>query len=214
MSLTASEIPCSNEVLLLRLAIGVNLDAGDMAQLSAAERERMASYKDPLRAARFCIARTALRRVLAQRLQCEPAQVRLLQTAHGKPYAPDMPQLHFSVSYDRQHAFVALCQTRILGLDVQHLSLRRFETVRKFILDGGGNSDSATNPARVWTRMEAYAKMVGTGLHAGPHFLLAVALGRSPAAMPHQFVDVELDDAAVSVCVAGLEPVRLSWGVF
>lgn len=190
---------------------GLKVHPDDLASLSHAERAKSACFRDPSRAARFCAARALLRLALARRMNCSAEKLILEETPNGKPYARDALHLNFSVSYDRSCVFIAICVGREVGLDVQYLTAKRFETVRQFILNASGDSKAADDPARIWTRMEAYGKMVGTGLALGMRYLLDIALGRAPAPTQHQFLECRINGAALTASVGGTASAHIVW---
>ena len=92
----------------------------------------------------------------------------------GKPYLPERPGLHFSLSHSGEYVLCALADAEI-GCDVETprkvdlaLASRFFhpeEAARLFSLP---ERERGTAFLRLWTLKESYIKALGLGLAAGP----------------------------------------------
>jgi phosphopantetheinyl transferase len=115
--------------------------------LPACERERAARIRRPLQRRRWTASRWALRGVLARYLECDPAGVELRFGERGKPWleAPDR-SLSFNLSHSGGRALIAVGRGREVGVDIERIGRRPDEFYTE------------------WTRREAIAKCLGTGL--------------------------------------------------
>ncbi len=93
---------------------------------------------------------------------------------HGKPYLPDAPGVHFSLSHSGSMAMCAVADSPV-GCDIQELSsARRGERVaRRFFTPAEyARITAAAGPerefARLWTLKESYVKYLGTGIDGCP----------------------------------------------
>lgn len=110
-------------------------------------------------------------------------------TEDGKPFIPDLPDIHFSLSHSGEYIACAFSD-REVGLDLQEHSRVQTSTVRiakRFFssaeyeailaLETGINADNPEGPAapagrsplfyRLWSIKEAYLKYLGCGLRGG-----------------------------------------------
>lgn len=148
--------------------------------LSPDEHRRAERLRDPLHAARFVVARGAVRVVLGAYHGLPPAALHFQYGADGKPGlgAEDAPR--FNVSHSEDLALLAVSRTRELGVDVERLRavdgsddiVRGFFTAReRQTLARRGRGRRARTFLRWWTRKEAYLKAIGRGLALPLHEL-------------------------------------------
>lgn len=97
-------------VALWQLDLKDLAEIGEMAVacLSPEERARHAALRHPGDQLRYAATRTALRCLLARRLQCEPASLCLVSGAHGKPALAMVGAPAFNVSHAGDHAWIAI----------------------------------------------------------------------------------------------------------
>lgn len=152
--------------------------AEDHAVLNAAERMRAARFIVPGAAGRFIAARAGLRQHLARYLGIRAREVEFAEAAWGKPYLPDAPELHFSLSHSGPWAVLACSHGHEVGVDVealvaqhrispslQHQSLCPAERAQLQRLPREQHSARFT---RWWTAKEAVMKLCGLGLQLPP----------------------------------------------
>lgn len=129
-----------------------------------------------------------LKRGLSQYLEENLEQLpRVERTDKGKPYFPDMPQIHFSISHSDEYWACAFYRDNV-GLDIQKTSFKRKESAEeaatrlkkmadrffhpleaKFV-----EKDVRDNFFNVWTGREAYVKYTGQGIdrHFSQHCVI------------------------------------------
>lgn len=102
---------------------------------------------------------------------------RIARTELGKPYFPDRPDLHTSVSHSGKY-FVCALSCSPVGIDIQEHTLRKGETpenaavrlqkiAARFFHPAEKEyieKDTFTRFYRVWTAKEAYVKYTGRGI--------------------------------------------------
>lgn len=142
--------------------------------LSQDEQVRAQRFSLPLHRQRFAAARAQLRWLLAQRLGCEPGEVKFGLGPHGKPnLSPRPPAFHFNLSHSGDLALVGLHPTAELGVDLERdrpqmdgMGLaRRFFTQREAAwLAALPPEERAAGFGRLWTCKEAWMKSDGRGL--------------------------------------------------
>jgi 4'-phosphopantetheinyl transferase len=151
--------------------------------LSAQERATAARFALERDRRRFYVARARLRELLAERLDTAPAELELTRGAHGKPALGGRfarSSLRFNATHCGDLALFAFAAGREVGVDIEavrpvpeaHAIAERFFSPREarhfFAL-----------PAReqplaffsCWTRKEAFAKALGSGLLQPPESL-------------------------------------------
>ena len=83
----------------------------------------------------------------------------------GKPYLPEYPRLHFSISHSREYAVCAVSDTPV-GTDGETVRALRDSLWRR-VLTQSEYSWADGDPGRLfrlWTLKESYFKFTGTGL--------------------------------------------------
>ncbi len=140
--------------------------------LSAAERERAERCLRVSARRRFVIARATLRRLLAARVGCEPAELEIVTDDRGKPRLADS-DLGFSTSRSEYVALHATGRGAELGVDVEAIRADTdIERVAARFFTAGEREALAALPAaqrlaaafQCWARKEAFAKGTGAGL--------------------------------------------------
>ncbi len=224
----------SNSVHLWTLALDPSPEAVETAygMLSADERERADRLaRVPVRD-RFVLARSGLRRLLAQYLDTDPATPSFSYTEHGKPYLEDS-DLSFNLSHSGDLAAYAVAAGRSVGVDVEFLGRRvsREQVAKRFFaseecaaLESAAEGDRDRVFFSIWTLKEAYLKARGQGISVpldgfavrpeGANSLLLRQDGDPEAGERWKLVAVNLESEYVAaVCADGrdwqLE--RLSW---
>ena len=138
---------------------------GDLDLLSPEERERADRFLIPEKQLEFRVARSALRRVLSERLGLAPEDLVFELGEHGRPELPDHPNLNFNLSHSSGVALIALAKAELLGVDVEcrrdgrpfgRLAQRFFSTAET--REYQGQDDDLEAFYRGWTRKEAYLK--------------------------------------------------------
>jgi 4'-phosphopantetheinyl transferase len=182
-------------------------------RLPADERERAARLHSPLARKRWVAARWALRGVLGRYLNEDPAEIELRLAEQGKPMlaAPSAP-LRFNLSHSGDRALVAVAWEREVGVDIERIAPRRnltalahraLEPAEAEAIEEMPQGDRLAAFLAAWTRREAIAKCLGTGLwappaeavetavsafDAGPGFAAAIAVSGRDLPPPRHFV--------------------------
>ena len=114
--------------------------------------------------------------------------VTVAEDAHGKPYLPEHPNLHFSLSHSGEFAVCALDDAPI-GVDVERI---RPVDADRFVGRCYGVQAGMLPKTffEAWTRQESYVKAVGIGL---------AGLRREPEST-WQFYRLPLDGYVLTVC--------------
>ena len=103
----------------------------------------------------------------------EGRDARILESSLGKPYLPDAPEIHFSLSHAGIWAMCAVgnaplgCDVERLGRGSERLAARFFHPEEQaYLTSFGKDTESAWQRAftRIWTRKESLLKAAGTGL--------------------------------------------------
>lgn len=176
----------------------IDLDAvGESAldALDAPERARAAGIVDERKRALWIRSRGALRMLLGRYLKCDPRGLFFQVGPYGKP-APagrtgEARRLRFNLSHSGPLMLLAVSAEREVGVDVELTRLRTERYTVDFL--------------REWTRREAAAKCVGTGLAAAldePALSLASAGGGQASA---KLWTAEVDVGPHAVAALALE---------
>ena len=174
--------------------LDLRLDRGtfhrDCALLDPQERARCDRLSSsPLRH-RYAAAHAGLRRVLAHRLRCPPAQILLAREPGGKPRlrpGPGRP-LHFSLSHAGDHALIAISAAHPVGVDLELLPpptelaadlASQLSPDESQALAALPTAARGLAMLRCWVRKEALLKASGHGLALAPA-ALSVSWDESP----------------------------------
>lgn len=143
--------------------------------LSADERGRAERFVFEVHRRRFTAARGLLREVLGGELGTPPAAVRFDYGPRGKPaLAYDLEtELRFNVSHAQERAILAIARGLELGVDIEAVrqSIDHAAIAKRFFSPKERDALLALPEAAradafftIWTRKEAYVKLLGGGL--------------------------------------------------
>ncbi len=147
--------------------------AEEVPEPERALAKRMSRSEDEVR---FLAGRDALRRLLAATLDLPPHTLRIEPDAYGKLRLVD-GALRFSLSRSGPFGLVGLCRDREVGVDVEvlrsvpereTLAREQFAAAEREAWHGVAPAERDLAFLRCWTRKEAVAKALGTGLRLPP----------------------------------------------
>ncbi|EON20605.1 phosphopantetheinyltransferase family protein [Cupriavidus sp. GA3-3] len=188
--------PAHGEIQVWHVAVDA---AADLSALSASERARAATFRQPGDRVRFTAARSALRTLLGLYLGVSPDAVPLVANAFGKPTLGGhcTTALQFNVSHSDARAAIALSCAPV-GIDIEAwradmtwtawhdsaaVACNPDEMRWLSALAQRQPQDAMLAFLRLWTAKEACSKAVGTGLSAAPQSV-RVALPACAACVP------------------------------
>ena len=144
--------------------------------LSAQERARVERFASPDAARRWAAGRAGLRAILGDAVGSNPRQVVLTRGPHGKPGLAGS-ELKFNKSDTGETAAVGLCESREVGLDIEHhRNVKRADRIARRFFSESEQRELAALPEDqrraaffdCWTVKEAVLKCDGGGLGAFP----------------------------------------------
>lgn len=150
------------------------LDVGEArawASLSDDERDRAERMKDAGTRRRFVTARACLRSALERLTHVAAREIRFDYGRRGKPLLPGGPS--FSLSHSGERVLIAVSARGRVGVDVERIRpVRRLEALaarwlapgERAWLAAAGEGGVEAAFFDVWTRKEAFAKALGSGL--------------------------------------------------
>lgn len=138
--------------------------------LSAKEYDRATKYYKEGDRNRFIVCRSLLKFVLARHTNSDIKDIILELLPNNKPYLPKDPNIFFNLSHSADYAVLAISKNPI-GIDIEHINLSfSFEKTLQYIfnMDEIEFINNAEHKAytfySLWTRKEAFAKALGTGI--------------------------------------------------
>src|SRR5215472_2223967 len=141
--------------------------------LSKEEAERASQIGSKPMRDTFIVARAALRCLLGRYLHCAPSTIGFSCQLHGKPRVSADTSLCFSASRSGNLALFAFSENTALGIDIERLRFvphmervveRMFSPDEKLQLHHLPRYEQERAFFACWTRKEAYAKAIGSGL--------------------------------------------------
>lgn len=141
--------------------------------LAADEIARFARLRSPADR-RFAAARSILRRLLSQYLQCPPEALAFTYSDRGKPALQQPVQpLQFNLSHSGDVAVYAVARRGAIGVDVEcirpvvawkRLARRYFSDRECAHLETLPEQNRTQAFLQIWTQKEAYVKATGEGI--------------------------------------------------
>jgi 4'-phosphopantetheinyl transferase len=152
------------------------LESRCLSWLSVDEHARAQRFRCLQDRRAYVATRGGLRVLLGHFLGCDPAEVAILSTPHGKPYVVHECQARapqFNVSHTAGYSTLALSWAGEVGVDIERIDLRVeheslaerfFHADEKEFLRASPTNARAKAFFQLWVRKEALAKALGVGL--------------------------------------------------
>ncbi len=164
--------------------------------LSQEEKVRAKRFKFALHRSRFIASHGFTRSVLAHYLKQYETDISYKKGDYGKPYLADIKHhnLYFNLSHTDDIALLAITQGIEVGVDIESNErktdwqniVKRFFTLSEqkalFLLPEVKQRNAFF---QLWTRKEAYMKVLGTGLALAPTQFSLTVPPESPALIKH-----------------------------
>ena len=161
---------------------------------------------DPASGASHCLLRQALARCAP-----ETAELPLRTGAYGKPYFPDAPQVHFSISHSGAYWLCAVSGAPV-GLDIQqHRPCRAQALAQRFFSPEENAYLQKTDGIPffdLWCAKESYLKYTGQGL-SGLETVCTVSPEGAFPSVPGVWMKLLPLFAGYSACICTQGPVTL-----
>ena len=144
--------------------------------LDSGEQQRAKRLLIPSQRKAFGFSRATLRMVLGAYLSVDPARLRFVTTAEGKPYLPGQ-ELRFSLSHSGDGMLLALVRASDVGvdleatgrkIDIDALAAASLSEAERLECDAIDRPERRRAILRRWTRKEALLKAEGSGLSVQP----------------------------------------------
>jgi 4'-phosphopantetheinyl transferase len=178
----------------------------DERTLSADELARAARFRLRRDRERFIRSRATLRSLLAAYGGQAPKDIRLESAPGGKPFAPEIPSIHFSLSHCSTAAAYAVSFDTEVGIDIEEArTVWELERLvgsictpnEQMLLRSLPAADQEREVLRYWVCKEALLKAAGEGISFG--------LARAHVAMDGLSPFPELDDRPGPWCLRMVE---------
>lgn len=169
------------------------------SQFSDEEKIRAERFKFAIHRSRFIASHGFVRTVLANYLKIEPDTIEYKKGEHGKPYLAetnlsDNHNLQFNLSHTEDVALLAITQGVEVGVDIecserktdwQGIVQRFFTESEQKVLFALPEDQQKAAFFELWTRKEAYMKVLGTGLSLAPTKFSLTVPPEKPALIKH-----------------------------
>jgi len=164
--------------------------------LSQEEKIRAERFKFALHRSRFIASHGFTRSILARYLKAYKVDISYKKGEYGKPYLADIEHhnVHFNLSHTHDLALLAITQGVEVGVDIEFNErktdwkniVKRFFSISEqkalFLLP---ESEQRNAFFQLWTRKEAYMKVLGTGLALAPTQFSLTVPPEKPALIEH-----------------------------
>ncbi len=176
----------SVDIWLCHLPDWLDNQANFLSQLSDEEKLRSQRFKFDIHRNRFITSHGFLRVLLARYLNVEPEDIDYKKGKQGKPYISGInsADLQFNLSHTQDVAILAVTKHTEVGIDIEFndrktdwegICRRFFNTSEQEALFSLAKEQQANAFFDLWTRKEAYMKVLGMGLSLSPlDFTLSV----------------------------------------
>lgn len=133
------------------------------------------THGEPNARATTVAARAQLIRLLSAYAGLDSAPT-IERGTHGKPFAPDLPDLHFNLSHAGHHVLLAFSRDMALGVDLEvvqrrvsldGIARRFFAPAETLALSGLPEPLQHSAFLQLWTHKEAVLKALGIGIGFG-----------------------------------------------
>ena len=192
--------------------------------LSAEEQARAQRFTFDIHRERFIISHGFKRSILASYLNIAPTRIQFQLGDKGKPSlletGDDRQALTFNLSHTEDLTLLAITRGREVGIDVEYMnrkvdwqsiSQRFFTKPEQQALFSLMKESQKAAFFQLWTRKEAYMKVLGSGLSLPPTAFTLTVSPQLPALIEHhsttipasmrvKFVDVELPKRLSDYC--------------
>lgn len=173
-----------------------------LALLSTEEQARAQRFKFDIHREQFIAFHGFMRVVLAKYLDIDPVNVLYQKGDKGKPFI-DMAcspehSLQFNLSHTQDVAILAVMQEAEVGVDVEHIDrktdwkgiCKRFftEPEQQALFSLKTPEEQELAFYELWTRKEAYMKVLGTGLSLSPTEFTLTVPPEAPALVQHHAI--------------------------
>jgi 4'-phosphopantetheinyl transferase len=165
----------SPEVAVRWSEICVREHDADEAVLDDRERRRAAAIRHPDARVRFVTAHAALRQLLAEVLDAEPATFRITADRLGRPRVMARTGWSISLAHTHDAVVVAAGHAVEIGVDIERLDRDRLPPAGRWCTAAevsacrAAGVDARLLALRLWTGKEALAKAAGVGMRMPFH---------------------------------------------
>lgn len=155
----------------------------------------------------FILSHALLRETLAVYLDIKPKNIHYAYNRFGKPALPNNP-MHFNLSHSGDRVLIGLCESAAVGVDIEfhkdipdyeELAARFFSRAEQAAISALPDEERLNGFYRVWTRKEAYLKMLGRGVSFG---LSKFCVDIKPDGMDN-LISTDEDESHIKKCYLG-----------
>jgi len=160
------------------------------------EKNRAERFKFDIHRKRFIASHGFVRAVLAKYLSVKANEIEYFKGEQGKPFLSDSNQnkLQFNLSHTQDVAILAVTKSAAVGIDIEHkdrktdwkgICKRFFTEPEQQALFSLPDKHQRNTFFDLWTRKEAYMKVLGTGLSLSPTDFTLTVFPEKPALIQH-----------------------------
>jgi len=144
--------------------VWVRKDGGLPACLSVEEHRRCDDFKHAGARQSFVQARSKLRRLLGDRLECPPLELAIRIDPGGKP---QVAGCQFNLSHSGDWILLGMTDATPIGVDVEQIRDRHVREISERFFSPAEQTrvgDDVFAMAEVWTAKESFLKAIGEGI--------------------------------------------------
>lgn len=184
-----------------------NKDQFYFSLLSSEEKNRAERFKFEKHRLQFVAFHGFMRTVLSEYLHIDPVEIKYEKGEKGKPFLSQLSckemTLHFNLSHTHNIALLAVSKDKEVGIDIEHIDRntdwkgvgqRFFTALEQNNLFSLHQNEQKLAFYKLWTRKEAYMKVLGTGLSLSPTEFTLTVPPESPTLVEHHSSKIKVDD--------------------
>ena len=160
------------EIEFVQISEQLPFPAEFMRYLSASRQQRIHRFRNDNDKKRGLLAELLIQKYASRLYNMGRNEYEIQTTEYGKPYIPELPEYHFSISHSGLYAAIGVSKAPI-GFDVETISPIDLAVAKRFF--AGEEYAYVMEPEsipkrwirfyRIWTLKESYVKAMGWGMY-------------------------------------------------
>ena len=160
------------EIEFVQISEQLPFPAEFMRYLSASRQQRIHRFRNDNDKKRGLLAELLIQKYASRLYNMGRNEYEIQTTEYGKPYIPELPEYHFSISHSGLYAAIGVSKAPI-GIDVETISPIDLAVAKRFfageeyayVMEPEAIPERWIRFYRIWTLKESYVKAMGWGMY-------------------------------------------------